>query len=256
MTPIVSHPFSEIFPFREGPSFVALADSIAKIGQKDEIVLYEGKVLEGRRRQAACISRGITPRYRQFGSRETDGTDPLEFSYAINFHRRDDMTAAEKAIAAQKYSTFKFGENQYSGKGKKVGSANARPSCTQAEAARKFNTSVDQIKRAKKVMESGTPELQEALRQGTIAISDAAAIADEPPEIQREALEAVRENRTRTAKGAVAAVKGPAPEDAEKLARDLEALIVRLDRVETENKASKERAGKWLRKAVAIIKKL
>lgn len=249
------HKFAEIFPFRAGDSLTALADNIAKVGQLDPIVLLDDEVLEGRRRQAACIMRGIEPKYRNFGDRETDGADPLEFSYAVNFHRRDDMTPAEKAIAAQKYATFKFGDNQFSGR-HKGGSANAPPSQTQAEAAKKFQTSIDQIKRAKRVMEKGSPELQEAMRLGEITISDAAAIADEAPEVQKKALEAKREGKAKTARGAVAAAQGPKSEDAGKVARELESLIGKLERVETEKPKPRDRAVQLLRKAVVMVKKL
>src|ERR1043166_1666471 len=204
-----AHEYAEIFPFRTGPSLVDLADSIASIGQKEPCVRYKGKVLEGRRRQAACIMRGIEPIFREFGSRETDGADPLEFSFAVNYHRRDDLTEAEKVMAATKYAKLKFGDNQYSGRGKQ-GSANAPPS--QKEAAKKFNISVDKLKRAKRVMESGVPELQTAYQAGEISVSDAAKIADEAPDVQRAAVKAVKTGKAKTLKAAVAAISGPAPE--------------------------------------------
>lgn len=250
-----AHKFAEIFPFRAGDSLTALADSIAKTGQLEPIVLFEGKILEGRRRQAACIMRGIEPKFRQFGDRDTDGTDALEFSYAVNYHRRDDMTQAEKAIAAQKYATFKFGDNQFSGR-HKGGSENSRPAQTQAEAAEKFHTSVDKIKWAKKVMEKGSPALQEAMRLGEVSISDAAAIADEPPEIQEKALDAKREGKARTAKGAVAAAHGPAVEDAGRVARELEAIIGKVERIDTAKVAARTRAAGLIGKAVGVVRKL
>ena len=68
-----AHPFADLFPLRAGTALIELSDSIAEHGQKEEIVLHEKKVLDGRRRQAACIRAGTTPLYRKWGSRTTDG---------------------------------------------------------------------------------------------------------------------------------------------------------------------------------------
>ena len=40
-----------------------LTRSIAAEGQRTPILLFEGQVLDGARRQAACVALGIEPRY-------------------------------------------------------------------------------------------------------------------------------------------------------------------------------------------------
>ena len=48
------HPHSEIFPLMEGDEFDGLVESIAKHGLLEPIVLYEGKILDGRNRYRAA----------------------------------------------------------------------------------------------------------------------------------------------------------------------------------------------------------
>ena len=106
--PYLAHPIAEIFPMKTGQSLADLATSIKELGLLEEIVLYEGKVLDGRRRQAACIRAGVKPLYRDFGSRASDGYNPLEWAFATNFQRRD-LSKAERALAAARYANMKRG---------------------------------------------------------------------------------------------------------------------------------------------------
>jgi len=137
-----AHPFAEIFPFRDGPTFIELSDSIAENGQYDEIVLFEKQVLEGRRRQAACIRAGVKPRYREFGSKKSDGVDALAFSFAVNFNRRT-MSPGELVRSACAYATLRKG---YNPNPTKVG-LDKKPQVSQGEAAEKFGVNKKQMER-------------------------------------------------------------------------------------------------------------
>lgn len=248
------HPYAAIFPLRGGASLIELSDSIAAIGQIEEIVLLDRQVIDGRRRQAAAIRAGRQPRYRDFGSRPSDGSDPLEFSFAVNYHRRDDLSEAEKVLAAVGYARFKRGENQFT-VGNSSDTTEVGPPPSQQEAAKKFGVGVKQIERAKAVMEHGTPELQEAMRTELVSVTDAASIAKEPPEVQRAALEKVRAKEAKTLAAAVAGMR-PAIEDAGKIGKELSQLIERLQRVETAQAAARDLAVSGLRTALALIGKL
>lgn len=56
---------------------------------------------------------------------------------------------------------------------------------------------------ATKVVEHGTPELVQAMDDGTVTISDAAVVAEAPPKKQRKAVAKVRSGRARTVREAV-----------------------------------------------------
>jgi len=249
------HPYSALFPFRSGSSLIELSDSIAEKGQKEPIVLYEKQILDGRRRQAAAIRAGKAPIYRDFGSRKEDGDSALEFSFAVNFHRRDDMSESEKVLAAVGYAKFKRGDNQHTGKSSDAANAGASKPASQKEAAKKFGVSDAAVERAKKVMEHGTPELQEAMKAEVISVSDAASIASEPAEVQRQAVEMVKAGEATTAAGAVKAAKGNV-EDPLKICKDIDAIVARLALVQTDKTAAKELASKGLVAARAIVAKL
>ena len=105
--PFPPSPVAEIFPLRDDASLDELTKSIAEQGLKEEIVLYCGQVLDGRRRQIACLRAKVKPLYRDFGSKATDGFDPVNFAFHVNYHRRDDLTKAEKALAAAKFGNMK-----------------------------------------------------------------------------------------------------------------------------------------------------
>src|SRR5690606_3566296 len=101
------HPLAEVFPLLSDQELSELADNIAANGQRLEIVLLDGKILDGRNREAACLRAGIQPRYRQYDP-ATDGEDPLEFVWSMNFGRRH-LTFEQRVSAAERYANLKRG---------------------------------------------------------------------------------------------------------------------------------------------------
>ena len=248
------HRFANMFPLRDGQSLKDLSDSIKERGQIEEVVLYENMVLDGRRRQAAALKAGIKPLYREFGSRAGDGFDPLEFAFTVNFHRRDDLTVAEKAMAAAKYATMKRGFNQHTKN--KADSTNGEAPKSQKEAAAKFGVPIHQIQRAKKVQKSGVPELQEAVLNETVSISDAAAIAGESAKVQRKAVAAVKNGKAHTLSEAVAITTNPPAEDLDVLCRDVDGILDRVARVQTDDVQTRDLACEAFKTAKALVRRL
>lgn len=191
-----AHPYAEIFPLNEGQPLWDLSDRIEANGQREPIVLLDGMILDGRRRELACIRKGIDPTYRQFGSRKTDGKDPLEFVIDMNLHRRH-LGDGDRALAAAKYATAKGGGDRTTG-------SNGTGGPTKVEAAEKFEVSEQAVKRAKVVLANGTPALQAAVAADEITVSDAAKVAKQPAKDQDKAVAAVKSGK---AKSAAAAAK-------------------------------------------------
>lgn len=226
------HPYAEIFPLVEGPQLWELSDRIKANGLREPIVLLGDEILDGRRRELACIRAGIEPTYRTFGSRSTDGFDPLEYVIDTNLHRRH-LGDGDRALAAARYAKAKIG-NQPKRQTPQVAEFGAEDSAkinghtqsvadsqtpqlaefgadcpppTNADAAEKFDVSEDAVTRAKVVIANGTPELQQALAADIVTVSDAAKVATEPPYVQNAALEEVKKGKARSAARAAQKIK-------------------------------------------------
>lgn len=211
------HPFANIFPLHDGAPLYEMRGSIKEIGLQDPIVLYKGAILDGRRRYKACVSLEIEPAFVLF---QGDDEDALSFVLAKNLHRRH-LGEAERAMVAAQIAKMKRGGahgNQFSksenGHSASVGGATTKngkgapaPLATIGEVAEMLNVSEGAVDRAKKVTDKGTKSLQNAVNDGTLTLSDAAAVAGEPAKVQNEAVKKVRKKRTKTAKKAVEEIK-------------------------------------------------
>jgi len=94
MKDLEGHRLANYFPPIEGDDFNNLVASIKKNGQLNPIILYEGKILDGKNRYRACKKLGIEPITVDY-----TGTDPLAFVVASNIDRRH-LTESQKAIVA------------------------------------------------------------------------------------------------------------------------------------------------------------
>ena len=80
------HPLANIDPPMEGGDYAALVENIRTRGLREPIVLYKGKILDGRNRARACAEADIKPKYsdRKFSS-NVEAKDYLD---SANWHRR------------------------------------------------------------------------------------------------------------------------------------------------------------------------
>jgi len=166
------HPISEIFPAMDGAEFDALVEDIKAHGLQQKLVMYQGKILDGRNRWRACEALGIKPKWVDY-----EGDDPLGHVLSLNLHRRH-LDASQRAMVGARIATLKNGQ---------------RPSAiaegaTQGQAAKQLNVSPDSVGRAREVVEHGTPALVAAVDRGDVAVSVASKIARAPKKVQREAV--------------------------------------------------------------------
>jgi ParB-like nuclease domain len=91
------HPLADMFPLMEGEDFDALVADIKAHGLKDNIILYEGKILDGRNRYRACKAAGVEVHYWHFYDLKgrLDRPDPAAYVISANLHRRH-LTAEQK----------------------------------------------------------------------------------------------------------------------------------------------------------------
>jgi ParB-like chromosome segregation protein Spo0J len=83
MTELRPHPLCETFPLMTGDNFQALVKDIARHGLREPIMLFEGLVLGGRNRYAACQQAGVEPQFSEY-----TGHDSLAYVISRNVHRR------------------------------------------------------------------------------------------------------------------------------------------------------------------------
>jgi ParB-like chromosome segregation protein Spo0J len=160
----------------------AFADDIAENGLREPIVLYEGKILDGRNRYKACTMAGVEPTFKDFG-----GSDPLAFVISANLHRRH-LTDDQRAMVAAKIATMKQGART---------DLSSNGGMSQADAAKALDVSKRKVEQVHKVRARGVPELVAAIERGEVSVSAAVVVAGLPVAEQKEIL----------AKGAAAVVK-------------------------------------------------
>lgn len=181
------HPYSEIFPLDEGPSMWALREDIKENGQRDKITLWNGSVLDGRRRQVCCLGQGITPLYEKF-----EGTDAEALALVVsrNLHRRH-LSVADRAMVGAKIAKLPHGTNQHKVEDPPRGGSSPM---TRTEAAEALDISERSIDRAKVITENGIPELAPAVSEGLFGLQEGAQVAEQPPAQQKKILNHRRSN--------------------------------------------------------------
>jgi N6-adenosine-specific RNA methylase IME4 len=174
------HPLASVLPLIEGPEFDRLVADIHEHGLLNPITLYQGKVLDGRNRYRACVAAKAKARYVQF-----DGKDPAAFVLSQNLARRH-LGPSERAMVAARMANLKWGQRADRVEGQ---------ICT-STAAKLVGVSERSVKSARVVLQTGAPELQQAVDQGRVAVHFAEKAARESPEAQTELLAAVAAGRT------------------------------------------------------------
>jgi N6-adenosine-specific RNA methylase IME4 len=168
MTALEFHRLADIFPLVEGQDFGALVADIKAHGLHEPIVMFEGKILDGRNRYRGCLAADVEPTFITY-----TGDDPVAYVVSLNLRRRH-LTESQRAMVAAKLATLKLGDNQYT----------EGPSIEGA--SRLLNVGHASVERAKAVQRAGAPELVHAVEQGAVSVSAAADVATLPAQEQQE----------------------------------------------------------------------
>lgn len=86
------HEIASLFPLMDKDRLAELAENIKAEGLHHSIILYEGKILDGRNRYNACKLAGIEPAFVNF-----NGGNPWEYVWSTNAERRD-LTADQRYL--------------------------------------------------------------------------------------------------------------------------------------------------------------
>ena len=144
------HPLADFFPILEGEELQALADDIKEHGQRQPIVMHEGKVLDGRNRYLACRMAETEPEVVDY-----DGTDALSFVVSLNWKRRH-LNTSQRAMVAPSIANMRQGERT---------DVDVEPSAmlqkvSQSDAAGLLNVSERTVQKAASVREHGESPVQ------------------------------------------------------------------------------------------------
>jgi N6-adenosine-specific RNA methylase IME4 len=172
-SPLEFHPLADIFPLLEGYELAGLVDDIRAHGLHEPVVLYQGRVLDGRNRLRACEAAGVPCRFETY-----TGDDPISYVVSLNLRRRH-LDESQRAMVAAKLATLKHGGDR---------SKSPIGDLPQAEAAELLNVGKRSVERAAEVRDHGAPELVSAVEHGAVSVSAAAVIAGQSIEEQRQIL--------------------------------------------------------------------
>jgi len=174
---IDGHPYANLFPTMGDSEFEKLKQDILVNGVRQPIVMYQGLILDGRHRFAACTDLLKTCPQVQF---EGDDAAALAFVISTNLHRRH-LDESQRAWVASKLANMRQGERT------DIVEISTK-SVSQADAAKMLNVSRESVNKAKAVRDHGVRELHEKVEKGEVAVSVASKIAKLPESTQREIL--------------------------------------------------------------------
>ena len=95
-----AHPIADRYPLLEGEDFEAFKASTAANGQRVPIVLYQGKILDGRNRYRACRELGLLPEATDCGCQMDEQATTL--ADVLNLDRRHLTREQKRAVIAYK----------------------------------------------------------------------------------------------------------------------------------------------------------
>ncbi len=210
------HLLGRLLPPMGQDDFQRFAAGIAARGLDEEIVLYQGKILDGWSRYRACQAVRVEPRFREFA-----GDDPLAYVLAKNVERRHMnpvqilkvLEAARPALEAEAVARKRAALRQGAPPTvDAVGRNSAQRGRVSEQIAQMAGVSKDTVKDYHAVQVQGSPQLKEAVDREEVAISDAAQVArHQLPEHQTEALARVRSGEASTLQKAVAKARAASP---------------------------------------------
>lgn len=167
-----NHPIADVWPMMDEAKLAELADDIRKNGQLVPVWLYEGKILDGRNRWAACKIAGVDPK-----TKEYTGDEPTAFAVSLNDRRRHMNKGALAAVAAELEPHFAADAKRRQARKPKAEFVQEKiPEQKRAqareEAAKSVGVNDRYVSDAKKV-KTEAPEVFERLKAGKITLQDA-----------------------------------------------------------------------------------
>lgn len=168
------HPAAELFPMMPPDQYEAFKEDVRKNGFQQDIVLYKGQILDGRNRYKAAIELDMLDELPIAEMDDDTDIDPFQWVISRNLHRRH-LNESQRALVAAKLAKLRVGDNQHSSEAVQICTPTIQQAADQLDVGRRT------VAHAKTVLANGSQELIEAVEQGKVAVSKAAAVAKEVP---------------------------------------------------------------------------
>lgn len=186
VTELKSHPIADIFPMLSDDDLRGLSADIKANGQRDPIIVFQGKILDGRNRYKACDLAGVVPRTTDFKGSKTEA---MIFVWSTNFHRRH-LTSSQAAMAVAERENLdpdfvlavieplkqeaKEAQRKSKGRSKKVSekSDTLRKDKTGDKVAKMHGTNAKSVSTCKRIL-AEHPELVADIKSGKTSITQA-----------------------------------------------------------------------------------
>jgi hypothetical protein len=231
------HPVADLFPLMSEAEYQGLKDDINENGQREDIVVWKGQLIDGRNRLRACNELGRNPSIAELD----DELDPLKYVISHNLHRRH-LTTSQRSMVAAGIANLQKGDNQH----KKEGTSIDVPSIESA--AKQLNVGKASVERARAVKDKGAPGLADMVRDGKVSVDAASKVAKKP---KAEQAKIVADGPKAVKKAASAVPKivkpGEGTDSPQALAAPIQAVATQLNGMLKELKRLADHTGgEWL----------
>lgn len=164
------HEIANIFPMMIGNEYRSLVTDIRENGLREPITTYEGKILDGRNRYAACLECGIEPLYREWDGRGS----PISFVVSLNLQRRHLTSSQRAAISIDLESMYAIEAKERQGTRTDIVEIIPQSDFGKAreQAAKDMNTNARYVQDAKMLSEKA-PDLFYNIKSGEMTIPEA-----------------------------------------------------------------------------------
>ncbi len=159
-TELRPHPLAECFPMLPDSELQELADDIKANGLRQNIVVYEGQILDGRNRHAACQIAGVP--IENFII-QYEGSDPIGYVISANLIRRH-LEVGARAMIAAKLATATVGGDH---------STNSTNGVSVAQVAKQMNVGTTSITTARAILKAD-PAVAADVKAGKISLNEGA----------------------------------------------------------------------------------
>jgi hypothetical protein len=182
------HLSANLIPMDDEARLREMARDMGERGQLEPIVLYQEQILDGRCRYRGCLSAEVVPKVEKY-----EGCDLLGYVISRNIHRRHLLKDSQRALVAARLATLLFGANEYS-EGVSIDTA-----------CNLLKVTSTAVKRAKKILIRGIPDVVKAVEDGSLTLWKALWLAKLRNSEQRAEMDRLAGNLGRSRKHAAVA---------------------------------------------------